>query len=218
MNPDSIKAKRVLPPTGAKQLGPGDNFSSFPDHLRSLAKTISELRTPEQIDSILIDSCKTIPGFVRGSIYRGSRAGNTYHYKGYELFSGLRNYSDRYAQNIVLANELGLECAPEIASHITIKGETVTITHHKGCENQQYIPYNEVKDSVSLESKQIFLKDIEIMIQNELMHDYVPHGTEHWFVNPTTGKIHLNSWESLTKIDQEMGKLAISDVKELLGI
>ena len=56
------------------------------------------------------------------------------------------------------------------------------------------------------------------LADNDLVHDYAPLGTSHWFVNPDTQDIYLNAWEVLRSIEDGEKDYLVNEVKSLLEL
>ena len=178
-------------------------------------KRIKGLNHYSDIDKVLLQVSKEFSDF-------NTLDDLTYIYNGYTFTAMLNGIGGKAGENLEIVNALQIESAPILIDHIKVGGLLgVLVTYYPDCKKDFLLPYTKYEKNiapVSDEAKRRFLRDIEIMAENNLMHPFTLAGPSYWLVNPDTGKIFLDSWSRLTEISLEKKDEIIALAKEKLGI
>ena len=173
-----------------------DKINQMPEIPKPLAETITSLKTAKDVNAIfqIFDLAGKAYGLK-------SISDNTYEYQGFQLRHSLQIYSDDQVKLLLKVTQLGLNCAPKLVDYIKAgDDDSIVITYHEGCEQERPILYRDVVAQVNRVVKERFLEEMKILLENGLVHNFSTMGIEHLFLNPGTGEILLNGWESLREI------------------
>ncbi|MBI3589812.1 MAG: hypothetical protein HY094_00315 [Candidatus Melainabacteria bacterium] len=177
-----------------KDDSPNSNMPSIPPKLQNILSKLQGVTERDDIYDILDIACENNELKALGNI--------VFKQGPFQIEVSLRGHSDDLAEKLLTVNNLGIKSAPILVDHIKVNDDYgVLVTYHEGCENDLPLPYDEAYPTVTSEAKLKFLQEMEILLNYGLVHKYAVEGTPHWYVNPTTGYITLDSWHSLEEVD-----------------
>lgn len=180
-----------------------------PSRLKKVLKEAYKKADPMEVMEVLNLAAKTFPGFQKCS--------NTLFFcQGYFIELKHRDYANELLRKLNRVQDLKLSCAPELVQHARLNSKiSLLITRLPGQWTDAPVPYKKVRLHVSPEKKKQFLAEMETLQANGMVHRFGTRSIEHWFVNPSTGAIVLNSWQSLEKND---ARSSLEKVRKLLGL
>lgn len=186
-------------------------MKEIPTPLKSILLQLKNAKDNDDIDNILDAATKNIKGFIALDNLR-------YKYGGFEIENILQMYSKMLVQKIKYLNDQHIKSAPELVCYLRIgDDESILVTYKEGCEMFEPIPYRDISKKVDNKAKEAFLSDMTKLAENNMVNKYAAKGTAHWYVNPTTGNIMLDSWHSLQNISPEEKAETIERFKHLLS-
>lgn len=186
-------------------------MNELPIFINKLVEELKKSKTNGDVYNVFKDAREAEPDFkaINPALYE---------YKGYRVHSTLQGFSDELVKKLEYVNKLKIDSAPRLVKYMKMgQGESIVITHLQGCENEAPIPYREFEGELSQKAKEIFMDDMNKLAERGLVHKYAARGTSSWAVNPKTGHIMLNNWDSLQKVQKFEVDEGLEDIKENLN-
>ena len=188
------------------------SMNKVPSFVRTVVNDLRNANSNSDICKVFQEAKEKNPDFKEISPVE-------YEYMGYRILNALQTFSDDLVRKLDFANKLQIDSAPKLIKNVKLKnGESVIITHLPGCEKASPIPFDQYPKELSISSKNLFMRDMNKLADQGIIHRYAARGTSTWMVNPKTGNIMLNNWEALQRASETDIREGLMDIKSNLSL
>lgn len=172
-------------------------FEKTPTELLPLLLQLYRARNRGQMMETLSNATRMIPGFELISA-------NEYQFRNFSLVKGIPFYNRDRALLLQALETLEISSVPKLAGHISPTGyDSVLVSAYNGewGKEDRLIPVIDAsgnsREKVSPESREVFWREIQILLRNDLYFPYVAESIRYLFVNPVTGEVVVPAWEQI---------------------
>ena len=193
---------QVISPIGALAYlaRPGEKAPELPKQLNDLLAQLRGATGRNQALEILRNASQRLEGLKAEDHINYTFNGE------FKISFGLRLYLDKQAENFTHLGNINVQSAPRLVEYIKINNEHgILITHQAECAHR-LVPYREAINLVNQTEREMFLAEMQTLLDNNLINEYALKSTGYWYVNPATGKIIVTSWASLREVDSNEAK------------